>query len=297
MMHYFDSGYDACLYDVYTRKYLNAVYEQYLEYDLEDHSDIPIQWIGSTAVLDGSSPTGSCYFNTNVNMEETTDASVGFEINASIHDPSPYVTYTLFHTSPEIVELDDVGGHIRISNRVDVINSKPTMYYGVYNRNASISEDPLLASYTMMELSYGEMLHDKPTRISAMPIKSGSVHTAAIKVQGNGKSGSREQRIIKTGSSNVFLFKNMNNNSAAQGIRLFSFSKFKNNGTFAYTNNLVPVLHFTGTKEDTMSNEGIKAPSGYVPCLYDTITQEYCYPEGGKPTWGFKHDSERIINT
>ena len=291
MMHYFDSGYAPCLYDAYTGEYLNAVYAQYLEYDLDDQSDIPVQWIGSTAVLDGSSPTGSCYFNTNVSMEETTDASVGFEINASIHDPSPYKTYTLFHTTPEIVELDEEGGHILISNRVDVINNKPTMYYGVYNRNESISEDPLLASYTMMELSYGEMLHDEPTRISAVPIKSGSVRTAAIKVQGNGKSGSREQRIIKTGQSNVFLFKNMNNYSAQQGIRLFSFSKFKNNGTFAYTNNLVPVLHFTGTKEETMSNEGIKAPLGYTPCLYDTITGEYCYAEGGKPTWGFRHDS------
>lgn len=290
MMHYFDSGYEPCLYDVYTSKYLNADFAGDLEYDLDDQSDIPIQWIGSTAVLDGSSTTGSCYFNTNVSMEETTDASVGFEINASIHDPSPYVTYTLFHTTPEIVELDDVGGHIIISNRIDVINNKPTMYYGVYNRNESMWEDPLLASYTMMELSYGEMLHDEPTRISAVPLQSGSVHTAAIKVQGNGTSGSSE-RIIKTGQSNVFLFKNMNNNSSAQGIRLFSFSKFKNNGNFAYTNNLVPVLHFTGTKEETVSNEGIKAPLGYTPCLYDTITGVYCYAEGGKSTWGFRHDS------
>ena len=84
----------------------------------------------------------------------------------------------------------------------------------------------------------------------------------------------------------------MNNNSAPQGIRLYSFSKFEGYGnTFKYTNNLVPVLHFSGIKEETVSNEGIKAPLGYTPCLYDTITHEYYYATGGKPTWGFKHDS------
>lgn len=285
MMHYFDYGYAPCLYDAYTGEYLNAVYAQYLEYDLDDQSDIPVQWISSTAVLDGTSPTGSCYFNTNVFMEETTDASVGFEINASLH----YVnqeTVTLFHTTPEIVELDEEGRHILISNRVDVTNKTPTMYYGAYN--ASNTEIP---DYQMYTLQYGNMANDVRTRISIMPIKKAGEWTAAMKVQGKGTSGSSEQ-IIKTGHSNVFLFKNMNNNSAPQGIRLFSFAKFTGYGnTFKYTNNLVPVLHFTGTKEVTVSNEGIKAPIGYVPCLYDTITGEYCYASGGKPTWGLRHNS------
>ena len=285
MMHYFDSGYAPCLYDAYTGEYLNAVYAQYLEYDLDDQSDIPVQWIGSTAVLDGSSPTGSCYFNTNVSMEETVDASVGFEINASLH----YVnqeTVTLFHTRPEIVELDEEGRHIIISNRVEVTKNNLIMYYGAYN--ASNTEIP---DYQMYTLQYGNMANDVRTRISIMPLKKAGVWTSAMKVQGTGTSGSGEQ-IIKTGQSNVFLFKNMNNYSAPQGIRLFSLSKFTGYGTtFKYTNNLVPVLHFTGTKEETVSNEGIKAPLGYTPCLYDTITGEYCYAEGGKPTWGLKHDS------
>ena len=285
MMHYFDYGYSPCLYDVYTGEYLNAVYAQYLEYDLDDKSDIPIMWIGSTAVLDGSSATGSCYFSTDIFMEETTDASVGFEINASIHNPSEAETYTLFHTRPEIVQVDQDGRQILITNRVDIIKNVPTMYYGAYN--ASNTDIP---DYKMIELSYGKMVNDVRTRISMIP-KRGSIPECMIKVQGSGTSGSREQ-VLKTGQSNVFLFKNVNNYSAPQGIRLFEFSKFTGySTTFTYTNNLVPVLHFTGTKDEYKSNDGINAPLGYTPCLYDTITGEYCYAEGGKPTWGFKHDS------
>ena len=218
-------------------------------------------------------------------MEETVDASVGFEINASLH----YVnqeTVTLFHTRPEIVELDEEGRHIIISNRVEVTKNNPIMYYGAYN-----SSNTEIPDYQMYTLHYGNMANDVRTRISIMPLKKAGVWTSAMKVQGTGTSGSGEQ-IIKTGQSNVFLFKNMNNYSAPQGIRLYSLSKFTGYGTtFKYTNNLVPVLHFTGTKEETVSNEGIKAPLGYTPCLYDTITGEYCYAEGGKPTWGLKHDS------
>ena len=160
------------------------------------------------------------------------------------------------------------------------------MYYGAFNAGNTDIPD-----YQMYTLTYGKMANDVRTRISIMPFMQAGKWTAAIKVQGKGTSGSNEH-IIKTGNSNVFLFKNMNNNSAPQGIRLFSFSKFTGWGnTFKYTNNLVPVLHFTGTKEETVSNEGIKAPLGYTPCLYDTITGAYCYAEGGTPTWGFKHDS------
>ena len=160
------------------------------------------------------------------------------------------------------------------------------MYYGAYNAgNADIPD------YQMYTLQYGNMSNDVRTRISIMPFRQAGEWTAAMKVQGKGTSGSNEQ-IIKTGHSNVFLFKNMNNNSAPQGIRLFSFTKFTGWGTtFKYTNNLVPVLHFTGAKEETVSNEGIKAPLGYTPCLYDTITGEYVYATGGKPTWGLRHNS------
>ena len=288
MMHYFNDKYRPCLYEIYSGTYVlpdNSSLNY--TYDSNSQEDIPIKWIASD---------GNCCFNVG-NFHERETTPFGIDINCSFTDFNN--DKYLFSTDQERIEYStsdyEIHGNCVNYLKINKLNGSRTGSFGMYLENNG-SGVPTLES-NVIEHSSTQISVNNPTHITMRPYRNPyNTNNYTYHLVTNDKAASGENNnVAAVGTSPIYLFKEYTGNSIAtysQGVHVFDVRLYDTNAdssSLVTKRYLIPVLHFTGSKIQYISNEGIKIPIGYSPCFYDTVNNTYIYSSGaGTPLFGFK---------
>lgn len=263
MKHYENEGYKPIIYDVYSN---SIVLDKSITADSTMTNDIALQWIGNNKDNPGSFNIGSGSDTVGISIYFFTEELNNDEYIMSCdseHVEYDYNKKTISGTCQNFIKMDST-------------------YEVRCNYQMYLSDD--LHGTVLMPV---EMVNTGVKGMNIITIVPGSSYDA---LNVNGKSSSAVEKKVVNQTSTMYLFKNTTADSYSSKTRIHYVKTLVD--SLGFNNRYyIPVLHFTGDKTQYISNEGIKVPLGYTPCLYETFNKQYVYLSTGNPSFGFKHNS------
>ena len=320
VLHYQRTTYRPMLYNVATKTYLNPKKDNLylIRGDSElMHEDIYVQYIGNQA--EDTTNADSCFFETNIDMSysNTYVNNRNIEVVCAVtkNDTHTFVSWSTSgtgtyysskskgynenpHSKYIAEEKTFYNGIVKLPNvstsegtTIGVINYYYGNYCDTYNSRMYQGYSNINTDMAINEVKRISLKHNFNEACMTDIINDVYINTSLYSSYG------KTYCYPNMGDSYLSIFKDYHYHSSSSPIKDYSIAGMRIFDIIIYniyhnkTNELVPILHYTGTKLSFVSDEGIKAPEGYEPAFKDLVTG-ICYTATqGIPTFGFNHQT------